>query len=74
VIVIYTLFLINTLLFAGKVVLELGLGINKLTNLIEILNLTLCSLAVSGRFGSLGIVVDKNELENSYDTFMTFST
>ncbi|CDW84387.1 polycystin 2 [Stylonychia lemnae] len=74
VIVIYTLFLLNTLLFAGKTVLELGLSINRFTNLIEILNLTLCCLAVSGRIGSIGIVVDNIELENAYDSFQTFST
>eukprot|EP00347_Sterkiella_histriomuscorum_P022659 403337641 len=74
VIVFYTFFLLNILLFAGKVVMELSLGINKVTNFVEILNLTLCSLAVSARISSIGVLVENSSFENSYQEFQTFAT
>ena len=75
IIILYVLFMINIFLFAAKLVIELSLGINKVTNMIDALNLTFQCLAVSARITSLGIVVDYeanfNVLEMSFQTFQT---
>jgi hypothetical protein len=56
----------NVIIFAGKIVVELSIGINKVTNIIEGVNLTLILFAIFDGFTLAGLT--------AIDTYHSFQS
>jgi hypothetical protein len=59
----------NIIVFSGKIVVELSIGINKVTNIIEGINLTFLLFAIFGGFTLKGLAV----MEKNYRAFTVVS-
>jgi len=55
----------NVILFGGKIVVELSIGINKVTNIVEGVNLTFLLFAIFGGFTLKGLAI----LEKNYKAY-----
>ena len=65
-IIVYLLLLVNVVMFAAKIVIELSLSINKLMNVVEGCHLALLLGAVFAKFTNLGIVLKENKDGGNY--------
>ena len=70
-------FIINLVIFGGKSVVELSIGINKVTNMIEGLNLALLLFAIFDGFTLVGLTTVQSYkpfTANSQKDFFNFQT